>query len=121
MVPAERIELPTLALQKPCTSAVLRRSEIDKRPGSFRPTRNTRCLKPPFAAPPKETGTGQRDRLMSLGATIPYSKFTSCSRARAATMRLRSVEVVEIDAASPGLGQAAANHGGRTPGASTPV
>jgi hypothetical protein len=25
MVPAERIELPTLALQKPCTTAVLRR------------------------------------------------------------------------------------------------
>ena len=50
---------------------------------------------------------------MSLGATIPYSKFTSCSRAGAATMRLRSVEVVEIDPASPGLGHAAANHGGR--------
>jgi hypothetical protein len=30
---AERIELPTLALQKPCTSAVLRRREIYKRPG----------------------------------------------------------------------------------------
>ena len=65
LVPAERIELPTLALQKPCTSAVLRRQKIHKRPGPARP-KNVRCLKPPFAAPPKGTSTGSAGHLMSL-------------------------------------------------------
>ena len=58
-------ELPTLALQKPCTSAVLRRQNNSQTAGTS-PTKKNRCLKPPFAAPPKGTSTGSAGHLMSL-------------------------------------------------------
>lgn len=64
-LPAERIERPTLALQNPCTSAVLRRQENSQTAGT-NPAKNARCLKPPFAAPPKGTSTGSAGHLMSL-------------------------------------------------------
>jgi hypothetical protein len=64
-LPAERIERPILALQNPCTSAVLRRQENSQTAGT-NPAKNARCLKPPFAAPPKGTSTGSAGHLMSL-------------------------------------------------------
>ena len=64
-LPAERIEHRTLALQNPCTSAVPRRQETSQTAGT-NPAKNARCLKPPFAAPPKGTSTGSAGHLMSL-------------------------------------------------------
>lgn len=86
-----------------------------------RPKKKFRCLKPPFAAPPKETGTGQRAVLCSRRDGHPERKLSSRHDAILRRLRIRrwrrSVDVVEIDLAGLGLGEPAARHNGPHDGA----
>lgn len=57
--------LPDLRVTRAALSAELRGQENSHTAGS-NPAKNARCLKPPFAAPPKGTSTGSAGHLMSL-------------------------------------------------------
>jgi hypothetical protein len=65
------------------------RAELAQLPRSFQTAgrspankKKRRCLKPPFAAPPKETGTGQRVALCAGATILKRNHFTPIAGGR---------------------------------------
>jgi hypothetical protein len=56
----------TIGADRDSTITAAASMKFEKRRRHRRQMENFRCLKPPFAAPPKETGTGSAGHLMSL-------------------------------------------------------
>src|SRR3954469_18482905 len=115
MVPPARIKRTASSLPGTCTSAVLRRQDNSQTAGT-NPAKNARCLKPPFAAPPRGPVPDQRAILCPCRDGHPEFKkrFTSSRdlTASAVVRGLSSVDVVEINLAGFGLGDPSARHNG---------